>query len=135
MTDETGNAPSTPALTIIWAALAVGVLTFAVLVFVLGPTAGDGRSGAWRWAWFAAALVAIFAAGIVRGRLRRDPRPEQIRASAILIWALGEGQALLGLVLYFVTGDSTPAIVGLAVGAWIFLRHRPASFPEPAGGS
>ena len=118
-------------LQLVHAALAGGVLLFAVIVFaVLGPLEETGELGILRWVWLGVALAAIFAAGLIRGRLKRDASAGKAQKVAVMTWGLAEGQALLGLVAYLVAGDSLPAILGLVVGVYLFVCHRPSTF-EP----
>jgi len=116
-------------LQLIFMALGGGVLLFAVIVFlVVGPLESETDLQVLRWVWLGIALAAIFAAGLVRGRLTRDSTAAQAQTAAVTTWGLAEGQALLGLVAYLVAGDSLPAILGLVVGVYLFTRHRPATF-------
>jgi hypothetical protein len=47
----------------------------------------------------------------------------EVRAAAIIVWAIVEGAGLISWVGYFLTGDFVPAAVGLlAIGALILLR-------------
>jgi hypothetical protein len=48
--------------------------------------------------------------------------------SAILIWGLAEGQALLGLTGYLLSGDRMLVILSLALFAYLYLRNPPAAF-------
>jgi hypothetical protein len=52
--------------------------------------------------------------------------------SAILIWALAEGQALLGLTGYLLSGDRMLVILSLVLFAYLYLRYPPAAF-RPGG--
>jgi hypothetical protein len=116
-------------LQLIYMALGGGVLLFAVIVFlVIGPLEGETDLQVLRWVWLGLALTAIFAAGLIRGRLTRDATAAQAQTVAVTTWGLAEGQALLGLVAYLVAGDSLPAILGLVVAVYLFARHRPATF-------
>lgn len=114
---------------IIYVALAAGVLLFAAIAFgLVGPLEGSGDLTVLRWVWLGVALVSIFAAGLIRGRLTREATPGQVQTAALMIWGLAEGQALLGLVAYLVAADALAAILGLVVGIYLFSRHRPAAF-------
>jgi F0F1-type ATP synthase membrane subunit c/vacuolar-type H+-ATPase subunit K len=116
-------------LPIIQLALASGVLLFALIVFVvLRPSGAETDLSIFRWVWLAFALLSIFGAGVVRGRLSRDATEQQAYTTAIIVWALAEGQALLGLVTYLVAGDRLPAVLGLVVGFYLFARHRASEF-------
>lgn len=116
-------------LAVVWAFLGGGVLVFALIVFFLVDL-GPGRMAPdpWRWVWMAVALGTVVGTGVLRGRLGRDASLEKRRSTAILVWALAEGQAMVGITGHLFTGDPIPGAAGLAVAAYLFLRHRPASF-------
>jgi len=115
---------------LIHGALLSGILMFgAVVLFLLrSGSMGGLQPGPFRWAWLALALVALFAAGLVRGRLRPEAAPREVQITAILIWALAEAQALAGLSFALVTGDVVLAGGGLVVAMFLLALHRPASF-------
>jgi F0F1-type ATP synthase membrane subunit c/vacuolar-type H+-ATPase subunit K len=117
-------------LTAIYAALALGVFLFAVIVlFVLEPVEATLDPGLLRIVWFVAAIVATLGAGIVRGRMAgRDAGPDSARTAAIVVWALAEGQAFLGIVGTMLTGDRVTAYASLALFAWLWMRYPPRSF-------
>lgn len=116
-------------LSVIQLALVGGIMVFALVVFaILRPSRTVADLSIMRWVWLAFALLSIFGAGVIRGRLRRDASEQQAYTTAIIVWALAEGQALLGLVSYVVAGDALPAILGLVVGAYLFVRYQPAVF-------
>lgn len=119
-------------LRIVHLAMMGGVLVFAGVVYFLlkggvDPVAAD-RASAFRWVWLAAALALVFAAGIVRGRLPRGAAPERVRTTAILVWALAEATAVLGITFALVTGDWMPLAGGLLVALFLFVHHRPSTF-------
>jgi hypothetical protein len=128
-------------LRIIHGAVSGGLVAFgAIVLFLLG----SGRSGsveglALRWVWLALSVVALFLAGVARGRLPRNASPGQLRTTAIVIWALAEVPALTGLAFALVTGDLVPAVGGLVIGLALLVSHRPATLwptdrrsrPEP----
>lgn len=117
-------------LRIIHAAVLGGVLAFGAIVLFLVATGRSGAEGggALRWAWLALAVVALFAVGMLRGRLRPEAPPRQVQSTAIMIWALAELPALIGLAFALVSGDLVPAIGGLVVGLALLTTHRPATF-------
>lgn len=117
------------ALTAIYAALALGVLLFAAIVlFVLEPVEASLDPGLMRIVWFTAAIVATLGAGIVRGRMAGDAGPDSARTAAIIVWALAEGQALVGIVGTMLTGDRVTAYASLALFVWLWMRYPPRSF-------
>ena len=127
MNDST-KASSAQALTIIYGALAAGVFLFAAIVLlVLEPIDSVVDPTVMRLVWFGLAAVAVFGAGIVRGRLAGGD-PQRSRTGAIVVWALAEGQALVGIVGTMITGDRIMTYGALAIFVWIWLRYPPRSF-------
>ena len=118
------------ALTAIYAALALGVFLFAaVVLFVVDPVDTGVEANVMRIAWFGAAVVATLAAGLVRGRMASGTRgAESARAAAIIVWALAEGQALVGIVGTMLTADRVTAYASLALFMWLWLRYPPRAF-------
>ena len=126
------SATSFDRLPILYAALASGVLLYAaVLVFALEPT-GAVPDPTWlRIAWLAVAVGVTLMAGVVQARLRSGTVDESGRASsAILVWALAEGQALLGLTGYLLSGDRMLLILPLVLFAYLYLRYPPSAFRQ-----
>ena len=121
------RSPEDAVLKIIHATMLGGTLLFfAVVLFVFGGRETEQTVPALRWAWFAFAVAAVFAAGFVRGRLVRDSDDDQVRATGIVIWALAEGAALLGMVSTIVTGEIAPAIGATLVAVFLMVHHRPS---------
>ena len=127
-TQTTGSGPQ--ALNAIYAALALGVLGFAAIaLFVLEPRPSALDSSVMRLVWLGTAVVATLAAGIVRGRMSGPGMaPERVRAAAVTVWALTEGQALVGIVGTMLTGDRVTAYGSLALFVWLWMRYPPRSF-------
>jgi len=127
-TQTTGSGPQ--ALNAIYAALALGVLAFAAIVlFVLEPRPSALDSSVMRLVWLGTAVVATLAAGIVRGRMSGPGMaPERVRTAAVTVWALTEGQALVGIVGTMMTGDRVTAYGSLALFVWLWMRYPPRSF-------
>ena len=121
------NAGDDPTLRIIHAVILGGTLTFLAVVFFLYRGERDVPAGAvLRWGWLLAAVVAVFAAGYLRGRLGPGSAPGEVRTAGILIWAIAEGAALIGMVSTIVTGDVSPAIGATLIAAFLMLHHRPS---------
>jgi len=115
--------PSPQPVQLIRLALITGVLMFgAVMLFV-------HRQPSWKpgvlpsaigYALLAYAIVAVLVARAMRGRVLREPEPQR-RASLLLIgWAVGEGAALLGAVIFFVTGQGQWYLLGLLAMLTVF---------------
>jgi hypothetical protein len=126
--------PAPEFLPILYGALAAGVLLYAaVLVFALRPVGAAETSTALRVGWLVVAVGVTLLAGVVRQRVRAAPGGDPSRAtSALLVWAAVEGQALLGLTGYLLSGDRLLLVLPLVLFVYLFLRHPPAAF-RPRG--
>jgi hypothetical protein len=121
-------------LPVLYAALASGVVLYAaVLVFALEPT-GVVQDPVWlRIAWLSVAVGVTLMTGVVQARIRSGTVDDAARVtSAITVWALAEGQALLGLTGYLLSGDRLLLIMSLALFAYLYLRYPPSAFRPPA---
>ncbi len=126
---ERPRGPATGALVPIYAALIIGVVLFALVVrLVLQPV--ETYSGdALRFGWLAAAAGCTLAAGYFRTRLAGPTADDvQLTQAAVIVWALAEGQALLGIVAYMISGDLLIFWCALVLFAYLFARYRPAVF-------
>jgi hypothetical protein len=81
-----------------------------------------------RFVWLGVAVVVTLGAGVIRGRMAAAAGPDQKRTAAITVWALAEGQALVGIVGTLLTGDRVTAYASLALFVWLWMRYPPASF-------
>jgi len=131
---STGSGPSFDQLPILYAALASGVVLYAaVLLFALEPTGSVQNPTPLRFAWLGVAIGVTLATGVIQARVRSGRVDDNGRVtSAILIWALAEGQALLGLTGYLLSGDRMLVILSLVLFAYLYLRYPPAAF-RPGG--
>ena len=112
------------------------LLLLAVALFLarsggdVSPSGGGASSSAaspvFRWGWLAFATVAVFGAGVLRGRLGRSPDEARVRVTGILIWALAEATAMFGIVATTVSGDLAPALGAALVGVFLMVHHRPS---------
>ena len=116
-------------LWIIYGAMLSGVLLFALVVRWIMPlgTAGTGLDTV---AWIAPvlAVLAVFAAGFVHGRLQAKVVEGARRTAAILVWSFAEGAALFGLVIVLVTGSLYPAGVGALMAFLTMAYYHPGRF-------
>ena len=131
---SSSDSVSLDRLPLLYAALASGVVLYAiVLVFVIEPT-GAVEDPTWlRVAWLVVAVGVTLMAGIVQARIRRGGADEAARATgALTVWALAEGQALLGLTGYLLSGDRMLLILSLALFAYLYLRFPPRAFLPPS---
>jgi len=110
--------------------MAAGVLLYAaVLVFALRPEEGAASAGALRIGWLVVAVGVTLLAGVIQQRVRASAPDDPSRAtSALVVWAAVEGQALLGLTGYFLSGDRLLLILPLVLFVYLFLRNPPAAF-------
>ncbi|MFV1985747.1 MAG: hypothetical protein ACC682_00585 [Gemmatimonadota bacterium] len=114
-------------LKLIHASMLGGTLVlFAVAFFLYGGREPGEVGAVVRWAWLAVAVAVVFAVGAVRGRLHRNSDEAQVRMSGIVIWALAEGAALVGIVSTIMTGHVVPAIGATLIGVFLMLHHRPS---------
>jgi hypothetical protein len=115
--------PILQTIRIIRLALIAGVVSFgAVILFVhsqqnwkattLPPAVG--------YAQLACAVVGILAAFAMRGRVAGEPDPAQLATRYVTGWAMGEGAALFGGALFFITGQMQWYLVGLLAMAGAF---------------
>jgi len=127
---STRSGPSFDQLPILYAALAPGVVLYAaVLLFALEPTGGIQDPTLLRFAWLGVAIGVTLTTGVIQARVRSGRVDDSGRVtSAIFIWALAEGQALLGLTGYLLSGDRMLVVLSLALFAYLYLRYPPAAF-------
>ena len=119
------------ALTAVYGALAAGVFLFAAIVlFVLDPIEAGITPGTVRVIWFAFAMIAMLGAGVIRGRMAGGRDANQARVAALLVWALAEAQALVGITGTMITGDRVLTYGALAIFVWIWVRYPPRSFQD-----
>ena len=116
-------------LWVIYASLLSGVLLFAVAVRGVMPAGSVGMDlDTVAWAAPVLAILAVFGAGFVHGRLAAGAKPGVRRSSAIIVWALSEGAALFGLVIVLITGSLYPAGVGALMAFLTMAFYHPGRF-------
>lgn len=122
--------PSGSALRTIYGALAAGVLLYALIVlFVLEPLDSGLAPAVMRTVWLVVALGAVLVAGMIRGRIGAGTAASiTAPQAAIVVWALAEGQALVGITATLLTGDRVPSVAALALFAWLWARYPPRAF-------
>jgi hypothetical protein len=126
--DRQGPAPDS--LPLLYGAMAAGVLLYAaVLVFVLRPADASASALPLRIGWLVVAVGVTLLAGVIQQRVRASAPDDPSRmTNALVVWAAVEGQALLGLTGYFLTGDRLLLILPLVLFVYLFLRNPPAAF-------
>jgi F0F1-type ATP synthase membrane subunit c/vacuolar-type H+-ATPase subunit K len=123
------GGPSPNALGVIYVALIIGVVLFALIVRLVFQPVGTYSGPALRYGWLAAAAACTLAAGYFRTRLASPGADSgQLTTAAVIVWALAEGQALLGIVAYMLSGDVLVFWCALVLFAYLFARYRPAVF-------
>jgi hypothetical protein len=137
------GSPASPAISarIIHAALVIGVLMFWLVAWYLGgasvmPVYALPDRRVLYIALFLVSAILFGAAMFTAGRLSR-PAPgtsqdEWWRANlgkAVVIWALVEAPALLGLVAYLLTHDFR-ALIATLTGLLLFGNYRPSRLIE-----
>ena len=115
----------------------IGVLLFgAVVMFV-------HRQPTWRpgvlpavavYGLVAYGILAVSIAAVLRGRVSRELDPQRRGPLLIMGWAAGEGAALIGVIIFYITGQAQWYGFGLLamVSALAMLSPGAAS---PAAGS
>jgi hypothetical protein len=102
------NTQITP-LALIRLGMAAGVLLFGVVVWIVHQqakwTPASSLPAAIRIVQVALAVSAVFAAVFIRGRVAAESDLAKRNSLLITGWAVGEGSALLGGVIFFLTPE------------------------------
>jgi hypothetical protein len=101
--------PRPQALQLIRVLLMTGVLIFGVVVLLvhLRPNWKPGVLPiAVEYALVAYSILAVLVAGVLKGRVSRERDPQRRASLLIMGWAVGEGAALIGVIIFYVTGDA-----------------------------
>jgi len=130
-------------LVIVIVAIASSVGIYALLVYVIQPvrSVSNPLPPALPKVLGAIAIISFFVGMALESYLLgKATAPGQVMAAAIVSCACGEVVAIMGLVLYLLTGDTgrfTPFLIGsVAYFAALFLRFpRFGSRMEDSGGS
>jgi hypothetical protein len=118
--------PIRPAqLPILRAALVVGVLMFGVVIVLVHrnnafPT--NPQPPELVYAQLAASIGAVVVALVMRQRIVAESNEQTQAARLIACWAVGEGAALFGGVLFMIGGDVRPYLIGLMAMAIVLAR-------------
>lgn len=79
-------------------------------------------------------ILAVSIAAVLKGRVGRERDPQR-RASLLLVgWAVGEGAALIGVVIFYITGLAQWYGLGLLAMVSSFAMLSPGA-ASPAAGS
>ena len=80
------------------------------------------------------AILAVWIAAVLKGRVRQEPDPQR-RASLLLVgWAVGEGAALIGVIIFYITGQAQWYGLGLLAMVCSFAMLSPGVASASAGG-
>jgi hypothetical protein len=103
-------------LQLIRLSLMAGVLMFGAVILLVHrqPNWKPGvLPPAMEYALVACAILAVSIAMMLKGRVTRERDPERRASLLITGWAVGEGAALLGGVIFFITGQGQWYAFGL----------------------
>jgi hypothetical protein len=103
------NQLQTNALVLIGMALWIGVIAFGVVVFFVhraGTFPIRPQPMAFRYACAAMSLLAVVAVLVLRGGVRQMQDSPERNTKVLTLWAIGEGPALFGGVLYLLTNEA-----------------------------
>jgi hypothetical protein len=131
--DDRSSAGSLRVLRVIRLALLAGVLAFGGVVWYL---LREGMETAPLEPGFLYGFVAVLVASgvgiaVIQLRHAAETEPARLQALAIAGWAVGEAPALLGGVLYLLSGNPVPYLVGLGMMLVSFVMI-PVREPRPA---
>jgi hypothetical protein len=93
-----------------------GVTLFGIVIWFLHRQPGwtpGATPMAVKYAQAAMSVVAVAIALGMRGRTNRETDDVQRNARLLTLWAVGEAPALLGGVIYFLTGETQSYVLGL----------------------
>lgn len=127
------NAPDPAVLRLIRLSLLFGILAFGAVAYFTQaqrqPALEPGVQNMLRLAAFALSGAVVIAAFVFRTLRARAAGPAAVASTTIIAWAVGEAPAILGAVVYFLSGDARPFLVGVA--AFVLML---VAVPLPDGG-
>lgn len=117
--------------------LMTGVLLFGAVVLVVH------RKPNWKpgvlpiaveYVLVAYSIMAVSIAAVLKGRVGREREPQR-RASLLLVgWAVGEGAALIGVIIFYITGQAQWYGLGLLAMVCSFAMLSPGVATGGEGG-
>ena len=128
--------PQTVSLQLVRLFLMMGVLSFgAVVLFVhRQPTWKPGVLPAIAvYGLVAYGILAVSIAVVLKGRVSREPDPQRRGPLLVLGWAVGEGAALIGGVIFYITGQAQWYGFGLLAMVSAFAMLSPGAASSAAG--
>lgn len=86
------------------------------------------------YALVACAILAVSVAVVLKGRVGREP--DQQRRATLLItgWAVGEGAALIGVMIFYITGQAQWYGLGLLAMVSAFVMLSPGAAAQTVDG-
>jgi hypothetical protein len=125
--------------TIIVGAMISSLVVYVLVVEVVSRTAAVGMSTQppeiVRWILYGVALSMVFACNLVRPFMLRGVRPApegtvdemvaRLTTAHVVTAALAETPAVVGLVLYFIGGQSADFYILAVVSLYLLMRHFP----------
>lgn len=116
--------------------LMMGVLLFGAVI-VLAHRKPDWQPGvlpvAADYALVAAAIFAVAFAVVLKGRVAREPDPQRRPTMLLVGWSVGEAAALIGAVIFFITGQAQWYGLGLLAMVCAFVMLSPGAALPRAG--
>ena len=85
------------------------------------------------YALVACAILAVSVAAVLKGRVGREPDPQRRATLLIAGWAVGEGAALIGAIIFFITGQAQWYGLGLLAMVSAFAMLSPGAALATAG--
>lgn len=128
--------PRPQPLQMIRLSLLAGVLIFgAVILFVhRQPNWKPGAlAPAIIYALVAYAILAVAIASVLKGRVGREPDPQRRAALVLIGWVVGESAALIGVGIFYITGQSQWYALGLLAIVCSFALLSPDAASPTAG--
>lgn len=123
------QAPSAAVMRLIRASLLFGVLVFGAVAYLTAaqrqPALPAETAAVLRLVVYGLAALVLVASVVLRRARERAPDAAAAATLTIVAWAIGETPALFGAVVYFMSGDPTPFIVGLVAFVLMLVTIPP----------
>lgn len=78
-------------------------------------------------------ILAVLIATILKGRVGREPDPRRRGPLLIMGWAVGEGAALIGVMIFYITGQAQWYGLGLLAMVSALVMLSPGAALPTAG--
>ena len=72
-------------------------------------------------------ILAVSVAAVLKGRVGRQPDPQRRATLLIAGWAVGEGAALIGVIIFYITGQAQWYGLGLLAMVSAFAMLSPGA--------